>query len=306
MRILITGGCGFISANLIARLMTYGDPPQIVAFDNEVLGKREHIDGLGAEFVHGDIRNRDALKEVLSGTDVVVHLAADTRVMDSIENPEFNFDNNVIGTFELLMAMRDCGVNRIVNASTGGAILGEVTPPVHEDMVPRPLSPYGAAKLAAEGYLSAFAGSYGFQATSLRFANVYGPRSFHKGSVVAAFYRNILKGKPLIVHGDGSQTRDFVYVDDITDGIAKAIESGKSGAFQLGSGIGLSVNELIVSMRRVIGDAYPIIVNYEPARAGEILHTYCDVSKARREIGYVGETKLEEGLAETWRWFLAQ
>ena len=124
----------------------------------------------------------------------MVHLAADTRVMDSIENPAHNFEYNVIGTFNLLELCRELGVNRVVAASTGGAILGDVEPPVHERMAPQPTSPYGASKLMLEGYLSAFSSSYGVSGCALRFSNIYGPRSFHKGSVVAHFYKRILAG----------------------------------------------------------------------------------------------------------------
>ena len=194
MRLLITGGCGFVGANLIAYLnrTTSHDIPVL---DNESLGKRQHIAGMRAEFIHGDIRDRDCLDAALKGVDAVVHLAADTRVIDSIDDPSHNFDVNVAGSFCLLQAMRAAGVRHLVNASTGGAILGEATPPVNEEMVPRPLSPYGAAKLAVEGYCSAFAASYGLKPVSLRFSNVYGPRSFHKGSVVAAFMKRILAGR---------------------------------------------------------------------------------------------------------------
>ena len=166
------------------------------------------------------------MRHALRRVDAVVHLAADTRVIDSIADPTRNFDVNVAGTFGLLNLMREVGVPRLVNASTGGAILGEAPPPVHEEMAPRPASPYGAAKASAEAYCSAFAASYGLDAVSLRFSNVYGPLSFHKGSVVAAFMRRILDDQPLVVYGDGSQTRDYVFVEDLCDGIVVALNSG--------------------------------------------------------------------------------
>nr|CRH06896.1 Putative UDP-glucose 4-epimerase [Candidatus Magnetococcus massalia] len=303
MKILITGGAGFVGTNLVAHLSRIGGY-EITVLDNETMGKREHLAEFGVRFIHGDIRNEADLKEALAGQQTVVHFAADTRVMDSIENPLFNFDVNVVGTFKLFNAAREAGVASIVNASTGGAIIGEAEPPVHELMLPNPVSPYGASKLAVEGYASAFSGSYGLNVTSLRFANVYGTRSFHKGSVVAHFYKQILAGKPLVVYGDGSQVRDYIFVEDLCDGIVRAIESGKSGVFQLGSGVPVSLNQLIDLMREIVGDTYPIEVAYRDARAGEIYKTWCEVSKAKQELGFAPDTPLRDGLTQTWNWFL--
>ena len=303
MRILVTGGCGFIGATLVPLLEAAGH--QVRVFDSEVLGKRCHLGNFAGEFIRGDIRDRPALDAALEGVDAVVHLAADTRVIESIADPALNFDVNVAGSFNLLEAMRQRSIRRLVNASTGGAIIGEVEPPVHEDMVPRPVSPYGATKLAVEGLCAAYAGSYGFEALSLRFANVYGPRSFHKGSVVAAFCKQILRGQPLVVYGDGEQTRDFVYVEDLCAGIMLALASGQSGVIQLGSGVPLSVNRLIEAMRVAVAPA-AMVVEYRPARGGEISRTWCDVSKARARLGFNPDTSLEEGLLATWRWFVEQ
>lgn len=303
MNILVTGGCGFIGTNLVPLLEAAGH--RVRVFDNEVIGRRAHLIGFGGEFVAGDIRDSAALDAALDGIDAVVHLAADTRVIDSIANPAFNFDVNVVGSFRLLEAMRARGVRRLVNASTGGAIIGEAEPPVHEDMVPNPIAPYGATKMAVEGLCSAWAGSYGFAAMSLRFANVYGPRSYHKGSAVAQFMKQALTGNPLIVYGDGEQTRDFVYVDDLCDGIMRAVEGGQSGVLQLGSGVPLSVNQLIAAIRQVVAPV-TISVDYQPARAGEIARTWCDVSRARAHLGFAPDTPLLDGLAATWAWFCAQ
>jgi len=303
MRVLITGGCGFVGTNLVARLNADGGH-QVRVFDNESLGKREFLADLDVEFVHGDLRDADAIAAAVEGMDVVVHLAADTRVIPSIENPRHNFDANVVGTINLLEAMRATGVKRLVNASTGGAILGEIEPPVHEEMVPHPLSPYGASKLAVEGYSSAYCASYGFKIVSLRFSNVYGPRSFHKGSVVALYFRQILKGETLTVFGDGSQTRDYVYVVDLVDGIVRAMSAEMSGVYQLGTGIGTPLNDLIQAIRETVGN-HAVDVRYEAFREGEIRHTWCDVSRARQAFGYDPSTTLQEGLDRTWRWFCA-
>ena len=165
------------------------------------------------------------------------------------------------------------------------------------------MTPYGASKLAAKGYLSAYAGSYGFQAASLRFSNVYGPRSFHKGSVVALFMRQILAGQRLTIYGDGSQTRDFIYVADLIAGITSAIESGRSGTFQLGSGVPLTVLDLVAALRDVIGPSHPFDVDLVPSRTGEIEQSYCDITKARRDLGFHPAMSFRDGLASTWQWF---
>jgi len=170
-------------------------------------------------------------------------------------------------------------------------------------MPPRPASPYGAAKAAAEAYCSAFAQSYGLRAVSLRFSNVYGPLSFHKGSVVAAFMRRILADAPLIVYGDGSQTRDYVFVEDLCDGIVAAMTAGASGTFQLGSGTGTTLTALIEQIAAVVGSGCRPRVRHEPFRAGEIRHTWTDVTKAREGLGWTPRTALPDGLARTWAWF---
>lgn len=303
-RILITGGCGFIGVNLIAWLRRAG-MDAIRVLDNEILGKRSHLDEFpGTEFVPGDIRDREVVLAALDGVDCVVHLAADTRVMDSIADPAFNFDVNTAGTFNVITAMRERGVTRMINASTGGAILGEVDPPSHERMLPMPASPYGASKLAVEGYLSAFSQSYGFRAASLRFSNIYGPRSYHKGSVVAHLFKTALAGREFTVYGDGEQKRDYIHVNDICEGILQAYRREASGVYQLGTGHPTTLNELIALAREVMGPEHPLPVRYEAYRSGEIRNTWSDISKAKAELDFNPAIGLEEGLRETWTWFL--
>ena len=305
MRLLITGGCGFIGINLIAYLGRQ-KRHRLLVLDNLSAGRKENLSEFDVEFVEGDICDVALVNRLMPGVDAIVHLAADTRVLDSVENPDFNFQVNVVGTYRLLAAARAHGIERFVMASTGGAIVGEVTPPVREDMVPRPISPYGASKLCGEAYCSAFAGAYGMKTVCLRFSNVYGPRSFHKGSVIAHFFKQILQGNALRVFGDGEQTRDFVYVDDVSAGIASALSLEKGGnAYQLGTGAETSVNELIRMMRTCTGNAGTFSVVYKPARKGEVLRNYCDTALARKELGYAPQVDLREGLAKTWEWFLA-
>ena len=301
--ILITGGAGFIGRHLADYLTGYGGY-EVTVIDNESLGDRRHLDLDKVRFLHGDLRDREALREALAGQDAVVHLAADTRVMDSIEDPANNFDHNVNGTFNVLELCRELGVGRVVAASTGGAILGDVEPPVHEEMAPRPTSPYGASKLMLEGYLSAYSSSYGVSGCALRFSNIYGPRSFHKGSVVAHFFKQVLAGNPLVVYGDGSQTRDYLYAGDLVEAIRAAVESDAEGAFQLGTGRPTTLNELISVMRTVTG--LDLEVDFRDFRPGEVRDTWCQIDKARAALGFDPGTALDEGLATTWRWFQEQ
>ncbi|MFW6237585.1 MAG: NAD-dependent epimerase/dehydratase family protein [Desulfosudaceae bacterium] len=303
MRFLITGGAGFVGVNLIEYL-SRSATAQITVLDNEVLGKREYLDGMNVDFIPGDIRDGELLEKILPGHDTVIHLAADTRVLDSIENPSFNFDVNVKGSFGLMEAARRAGIKRFVAASTGGAIIGDAEPPVHEGMVPHPLAPYGASKMAMEGYLSAYAGSYGMQSVALRFSNIYGPRSFHKGSVVAAFMRRALQKEPLVVYGDGTQTRDYLYVGDLVEGIVAAIEAGVSGVYQLGSGQPTDLNELIRQIEAVMGlSPGELPVQYEDFREGEVLHSWCRIDQAANAFGFQPRITLPEGLRRTWEWF---
>ena len=301
---LVTGGCGFIGANLISRLIELGAHVRVL--DNLSLGKREDLPYAGVELQVGDIRDREAVAKACEGIDVAVHLAAHTRVVESVSDPELNFEVNAIGTMNVLSACRNASVKKVIFASTGGAILGEQVPPVHEGMVPRPVSPYGASKLAGEAYCSAFFGAYGLNTVALRFSNVYGPFSYRKGSVVAQFFRDLLQKQPIVIYGDGEQTRDFLYVSDLVDAILLADKSDTPGeVFQIASGRETSLRSLINTMKEVLPER-AFDVRHEPRRAGEILRNYASIDKARRMLGYDPQTRLDEGLRNTWRWFLSR
>ena len=301
---LVTGGCGFIGVNVVSRLASHG--ARVRVLDSLSLGRREDIDPLGAELLVGDIRDESIASKACQGIDVVIHLAAHTRVIESVTNPELNFEVNAKGTLNMLLAARDAGVKKFIFASTGGAILGEQEPPVHEQMVARPISPYGAGKLAGEAYCSAFSGAYGLNTIALRFSNVYGPYSYHKGSVVAQFFKNLIQREPLIIYGDGQQTRDFLYVDDLVDAVLLA-DKAEIGAevFQIASGRETSIRDLISAMKTSVPE-FKAEIRYETARAGEISRNYADIAKARQMLGYDPKMRLEDGLRNTWDWFLSR
>jgi UDP-glucose 4-epimerase len=296
----ITGGSGFIGVNLARTLIESGW--RVTSFDDYSAGSREDGESAGYhELIEGDIRDPDAIRAAVAGHTHVIHLAAHTSVVESIEDPGNDLDVNVTGLLNTLIAARESGVEGFIFASSN-APLGDVEPPSHEDKVPRPLSPYGASKLAGEALCSAFAGSYGLRTVALRFSNVYGPYSYHKGSVVATFLKRVASNLPLIVYGDGEQTRDFLFVDDLCAGIRQALESDDvTGLYHLGSGVETSVNRLVEHIRSMVDDSIEVL--YEPRRAGEIDRNYSDITRARSELGFSPSVGLEEGLRLTWKWF---
>lgn len=299
-RVLVSGGAGFIGVNLARVLADQGFVTR--CFDNFSTGHRHDAEDAGYdEIVEGDILDLEAFSAAVDGCQYVVHLAAQAGVPASVADPVWDCELNVRGTLNALIAARDAGVQGFVFASSS-APLGDITPPAHEGIVPRPKSPYGASKLAGEAYCSAFAGSYGVPTVALRFTNVYGPYSYHKGSVVAAFCKAAKAGEPLIVYGDGEQTRDFIFVGDLCAGIAAALTSGAQGAVaHLGSGVETSVLEVATAIsQRFDGDQQ---VEHRPERVGDVLRNSADISGARKLFGFAPATSLADGLDQTIAWF---
>lgn len=318
--VLITGGCGFIGTNLVKYLADRGY--QIRILDNLSTGKEENLRQLQSqdsrlftgELTIGDIRNRGEVSETVKGVDAVVYLAAHTSVAESLENPEEDWDVNVNGTLNLLEACRQNGVVEFIFASSNAAV-GEQTPPIDEMKVPQPLSPYGASKLASEALCSAYYYSFGLKTVSLRFANCYGPYSDHKASVVSRFIKWAKEEKPLMIYGDGNQTRDFVHVEDVcqaiyfvltatqqtkmTPGSRSPADDLYGGVFQIGAGIETSINKLAELIKQMAESKLKII--HEAERKGEIRRNYSDITKARRALGFKPKIELREGLDDLWR-----
>lgn len=305
-RILITGGCGFIGSNLIRRAEARGLSGQLIVLDNETMGSPADLPPNVVAYERGDVRDLSVIRRLSEGCDAIIHLAGHTRVLESIDDPVGDFEINVRGTLNVLMAARDARVPHVVLASTGGALFGTETAPIHEAMLPQPLSPYGASKLAMEGYAHAFSSSYGFRTTALRFTNVYGPYSRRKGSAIAHFFRQILARQPITIYGDGSQVRDFVYVDDLCDGILQALGASASGVYHLGSGHPTSIASLLEQIRSVVGPDWGFEVRHAPWRTGEVIRTFTTIEKAAEAFGYRPGVTLGMGLPLTWRWFLDQ
>jgi UDP-glucose 4-epimerase len=298
-RVLVTGGCGFIGANLV-RYMRRDPSRQVSVIDDLRVGRASHVEGLADKTV-GDVADETVLERALDGVDAVVHLASETGVVPSVDDPVRDFEGNARTTFRLLEGCRRREIRRVVFASSGAA-LGDAPPPLHEELVPHPLSPYGAGKLAGEAYCQAYAGSFGMRTVALRFSNVYGPFSAHKKNAVPNFIKRCLRGEPLDVYGDGSQTRDFIHVDDLCDGIVRALDAGLGGeVFQLATGVETSVLELAELARRVTGVAGDL--RFHPGRAGEVYKSRADISKARRLLGFEPRVGLAEGVDRTAAWY---
>lgn len=303
MKILLTGGCGFIGSNLVPYLLNEGHAVKIV--DNLSRGSLENLAGCkDVTFLNADIRDCSLMRAAVQGSDAVVHLAAFGSVAESLSEPDKNFSVNVEGTFSVLNAVKEEGVKRLIFASTGGALFGDTKPPVTETTVPKPISPYGASKLAGEGYCSAYAHSYGITITALRFANVVGPKSLHKKGVLTNFFRAILENRPLTIYGDGSATRDFIFVGDLCDGICKAIWDRKPGlsTYHLATGREVSIRELAELTLRITGKRdYPII--YLETRQGEVSRNFASPTLAVEDLNFRVSYTLEDALRRTWEWY---
>jgi UDP-glucose 4-epimerase len=301
-RVLVTGGAGFVGANMVRLLRAAGH--QVRVLDDFRAGRAEYLDGTDAEVVRGAIGDTGLVTELAQDVDAIVHLAAAGSVVDSVADPTGNFEANVQGTFSVLNAARAADVGRLVFSSTGGALIGDATPPVDERSLPRPISPYGASKLAAEAYCHAFAKCYGITTVALRFANVYGPYSGHKKGAITAFFRALHDGRPLQIFGDGAASRDFMYVDDICRGVelGRTLDLEPGTVAHLATGVETSIMELADQCRQAAGKPdHPI--ELLPRRPGEVERNFASFEYARTALGWTPTVDLADGLARTWDWY---
>ena len=323
MNWLITGGCGFIGTNLAARLLKQDEGCAIRIVDNLSSSSRDElaaicdyretdanrlgpVRGEGVELVVGDIRDTELALLATQGAEAVVHLAACTGVLPSVEDPRTDCETNVLGVFNYLNGARQAGCTSFVFASSGAA-LGEQTPPIHEQQTPRPVSPYGASKQCGEAYCFAFHGSYGLGTVALRFGNVYGPGSIHKMSVVSKFTKRAFDREILFIYGDGSQTRDFIYIEDLVDAVVKAATAGIGGeVFQIATFRETTVSELAETLIGIIKEKAGIdaVIEHSSRMAGEIQRNFSDISKAKRVLGWEPRITLHQGLGTTVEWFV--
>ena len=290
MRTVVTGGAGFIGSNLVDALLARGD--SVTVIDNFASGKRENLDPAATLLEH-DIREPFAVE-----ADVVFHLAAQADVQTSMQRPGYDAAVNVVGTANVLEAASGA---QVIFASSGGAGYGECAEPATEQTPFLPLSPYGIAKKCGEEYLAGWNRIHRTQHVSLRFANVYGPRQDAglEGGVVAIFLERLASGAATVIYGDGTQARDFVYVDDIVDSLLAA--AGRAGGpYNVGTGRDTTVAELHAACERVAGVEQP--PRHEPARLGDVQRSVLDARLITRELGWLPRVSLDDGLARTWAW----
>jgi len=302
MKILVTGGAGFIGSNIVDALIENGH--EVAIIDNLSTGKEENINPK-ASFSNVDITDFEALESVFQSfkPEIVFHVAAQIDVRKSMEDSSFDAEVNVVGSVNLFSLCVQYGIKRIVFSSTGGALYGEPEElPAKEDSPIQPLSPYGVSKYCAEQYLNYFKRLYGIERVILRYGNVYGPRQDPLGEagVIAIFTNKILKGESPTVFGDGNQTRDYVFIEDVVRANVLALE-GKEGIYNIGTGKETSLNRLIEIFLDVLGKE--VKPEYAPQRIGEVYRISLDCERAKRELGFVPKYPLAEGIIKTIEWY---
>lgn len=299
MRALVTGGAGFIGSNIVMELVARGHEAAVL--DDLSSGYPENVPS-GVELVRGDVRDEALMQRLAHGRDVIIHLAASVGNKRSIDHPILDSEINVLGTLRVLEAARHAGISHVVFSSSAG-IFGELkTLPIREDHPCEPDSPYGASKLAAEKMCLAYNKLYGMKNVCLRYFNVFGPhqRFDAYGNVIPIFAERMLRGQEVTVFGDGEQTRDFVHVRDVAAANLAAAQAASGGAFNIGSGSRITINELV----HVMGShgANPPRVVHGPPRAGDVRHSLADVSAARAALGWAPRESLGACLKEYLDW----
>ncbi len=301
--IVITGGAGFIGSNLAHTLCKEND---IIMIDNLLTGNYENISDIAGciRFVRDDVNNLDTLMKEFESADYVFHQAALPSVQRSVEDPITSNRNNIDGTLNVLVAARDCGVRKVVFASSSSVYGDTPTLPKREEMKPNPKSPYAITKLAGEYYCRVFSEAYGLKTASLRYFNVFGPRqdpNSQYAAVIPLFITRIFKKEPPIIFGDGTQTRDFTFVKDVVQANVLAAESQAEGVFNIACGRQITLNDLADQIMKAVGIKMEKV--YENPRTGDIKDSLADISSAREKLGYEPKFDLNSGLGETIRWF---
>ena len=303
---LVTGGAGFIGSHITEALVKRGDRVRVL--DNLLTGHRAnlaHLNG-SVEFIEGDIRDLVQTRAAVEGTHIVFHQAAIPSVPRSVDDPQLNHDSNVQGTFNVLMAARDAGVKRVVYAASSSAYGDTEALPKQEDMLPSPLSPYAAAKLFGEYYMQVFTRVYGLETVSLRYFNVFGPRqdpSSPYSGVISKFATALLTEQTPVIYGDGEQSRDFTYIDNVVDANLRAAEAPQASGHVMNLGVGrrITLNALLEEMQKALGTNLP--PEYREMRTGDVRHSLADISRAQQLIGYEPIVHLPEGLKRTMAWY---
>ena len=302
MKALITGGAGFIGSHIASRLI--GDGHEVRVLDNFSTGARSNLAAHDGDYdlIEGDMQSYERAHNAVQGCEVVFHQAALPSVPRSIQDPLTSNAANVIGTLNILLASRDSGVRRVVFASSSSIYGADLTLPKQEDRAPMPISPYAVAKLASEGYCRSFSEVYGLETVALRYFNVFGPRQdplSQYAAVIPRFITALLEGEAPVVFGDGEQSRDFTYIDNVIDANLRAAEAeGVSGqTFNIACGERISLNQLLEEIRGIVGSE--LEATYLDGRQGDVKHSLADISRARDQLGYEPLIDFNEGLLRT-------
>jgi UDP-glucose 4-epimerase len=309
VRVLVTGGAGFIGSHLAAALVRRGHRVRVL--DNFHSGKRENLRAVAAdvEVVEGDCVDADTARRAVKDMDAVLHEAAIPSVVRSVADPALSHRANATATLSMLLAARDARVRRFVYAGSSSVYGDQPGRRKREDMTPRPLSPYAVGKLTGEHYARIFAGLYGMETVTLRYFNVFGPHqdagSPYSG-VMGLFVTALLEGRAPVVYGDGRQSRDFTYIDNVVDANLRALDArGLRGqAVNVATGRAVTLNALLLTLSRLMGR--PKKARRAPARAGDVRHSLADISLARRLLGYRPRVDLRTGLERTVDWYRSQ
>jgi UDP-N-acetylglucosamine/UDP-N-acetyl-alpha-D-glucosaminouronate 4-epimerase len=302
MKALITGGAGFIGSHIASRLI--GEGHEVRVLDNFSTGNRSNLAAFEGDFdlIEGDMQSYERAHNAVQGCEVVFHQAALPSVPRSIQDPLTSNAANVVGTLNLLLASRDSGVRRVVFASSSSIYGADLTLPKQEDRAPMPISPYAVAKLASEGYCRSFSEVYGLETVALRYFNVFGPRQdplSQYAAVIPRFITALLAGESPVVFGDGEQSRDFTYIDNVIDANLRAAEAeGVAGrTFNIACGERISLNRLLDEIRAIVGS--DVEASYQESRQGDVKHSLADISLAREQLGYEPLVDFNEGLLRT-------
>jgi UDP-glucose 4-epimerase len=308
MKALVTGGSGFIGSHIAETLVKRGDKVRVL--DNLSTGAIDNMEAFlnKVEFVGGDLRNEQDVEDAVAGIDVIFHQAALRSVERSVDDPLSTYEVNVRGTLNLLTAARRAGVQRVVYASSSSVYGDSNRYPQNENFVPSPASPYAVSKLSGEHYCMAFARTTGLEAVALRYFNVFGPRQHPEtryAAVIPEFMQSIVQCEPLEVHGDGKQSRDFTYIDNVVAANLLAAETPNvSGeVFNVACGNSYSLFEVVRHFEEIVGRS--LEYRYKPARRGDVRKTWADISRSKERLRFEPRINFPEGLRLTWEWFIA-
>jgi nucleoside-diphosphate-sugar epimerase len=306
VRVLVTGGGGFIGSHTVDRLL--GDGHDVRVLDNFATGRRENLlDVLSdIDLVEGDIQSYERVSNAVRECEIVIHEAALPSVPRSVQDPLTSNATNVTGTLNVLLASRDAGIKRVIYASSSSIYGASPELPKHEGLLPQPISPYAVAKLAGEGFCRSFWEVFGLETVALRYFNVFGPRQdpfSQYSAVIPNFITALMDGRSPTVFGDGEQSRDFTYVGNVVEGNVLAMDADGVGGkvFNVAAGQRTSLNELLQTLEQLSGRR--VDPSYEVPRPGDVRHSHADISAAERELGFRPRVSVEEGLRLTLDWF---